>query len=233
MNPARLLTRRPVLTGLGTLLGASVLGRAFLTGAVLPSAEAAGTAGVVDLGGGAVGRPPSGFTFARTGGGAPGAWEVVADASVASGRVLAQTSTDGTDHRFPLAIYQGQSPLNGEVSVRFKAVSGRVDRAGGIAIRLRDADNYYVVRANALEDNVNFYRVVKGDRREIKGASVKVPSDVWHTLALRTENEQFTVSFNGKMLFTVSDRILPGAGKVALWTKADSVTRFDRLVIGA
>ena len=233
MKRTRFLFRRPVLTGLGTVLGGLVLGRAILSGAVLPSADAAGTAGVVDLGSAAVGLPPSGFTLARTGGGAQGVWEVVADASVASGRVLAQTSTDGTDHRFPLAIYEGQPPLNGEVSVRFKAIGGRVDRAGGLAIRLRDADNYYVVRANALEDNVNFYRVVKGDRREIKGASVKVPSDVWHTLELRAEGERFTVSFNGKALFTVNDRTFPGAGKVALWTKADSVTRFDRLVIGA
>ncbi len=219
----RFLSRRPVLTGLG----------AVLSGTILSSADAAGTAGVVDLGASQVGRPPSGFTFARTGEGAPGAWEVVADASVASGHVLAQTSADGTDHRFPLAIYEGQPPLNGEVSVRFKAVSGRVDRAGGLAIRLRDADHYYVVRANALEDNVNFYRVVKGGRREIKGVSAKVPSGVWHTLALRAENERFTVSFNGKVLFTVNDRTFPGAGKVALWTKADSVTRFDWLVIEA
>ena len=233
MKQTDLLTRRPVLTGLGAVLGASVLGRALLTGTGAWPAKAAGTAGVVDLGAAAVGRPPPGFTLARTGEGAPGAWEVVADASVPSGRVLAQTSADGTDHRFPLAIYEGQQPLNGAVSVRFKAVAGRVDRAGGIAIRLRDPDNYYVVRANALEDNVNFYRVVKGDRRELRGASAKVPSDVWHTLELRAEGDLLTVSFNGKSLFSINDRTFPGAGKVALWTKADSVTRFDRLVIGA
>jgi hypothetical protein len=117
------------------------------------------------------------------------------------------------------------------VTVRFKAVAGRVDRAGGIAIRLADPDNYYVVRANALEDNVNFYRVVKGSRREIKGISTKVAADIWHTLGLKAEADTFSISFDGKILFTVTDRTFTGAGKVALWTKADSVTRFDALSI--
>ena len=107
------------------------------------------------------GQLPEGFRMARTGQGAPAAWSVVDDASVPAGRVLAQTSTDQTDYRFPLAIYDGVSAKDVEVTVRFKAVAGRVDRAGGIAVRLTDADNYYVLRANALEDNVNFYHVVQ------------------------------------------------------------------------
>lgn len=107
---------------------------------------------------------PGGFSIARTGKGAPAAWSAIADAGVAGGYVLAQTSTDQTDYRFPLAIYDPLTAVNLGASVRFKAVAGHVDRAGGLAIRLADADNYYVVRANALEDNVNFYRVVQGAR---------------------------------------------------------------------
>jgi hypothetical protein len=122
---------------------------------------------------------------------------------------------------------------NVEVTVRFKAVGGRIDRAGGIAVRLADPDNYYVLRANALEDNVNFYRVVQGTRREIHGVSVKVTSDQWHTLGLHAEGDRFTVGFDGATLFTTTDRTFAGAGKVALWTKADSVTQFDGLTIRA
>jgi hypothetical protein len=155
----------------------------------------------------------------------------VEDASATGGRVIAQTSADQTDHRFPLAIYEKLSAANVDVTVRFKAVAGCVDRAGGLAIRLADADNYYVLRANALEDNVNFYHVVKGSRREVKGASAKVASDIWHTLGLKAEADTFSISFDGKVLFTVTDRTFTASGKVALWTKADSVTRFAALSI--
>ena len=104
--------------------------------------------------------------------------------------------------------------------------TGRVVSQSASPIR-----NYYIVRANALEDNVNFYHVVKGVRREIRGASAKVASDVWHTLGIRAADQEFTISFNGKSLFSVQDRTFTNAGRVALWTKADSVTRFDGLTI--
>ena len=177
------------------------------------------------------GTLPEGFQLARTGKGAPAAWSVVEDSSVTGGRVLAQTSSDRTDYRFPLAIYDRVNTRNVEVSVRFKPVGGQIDRAGGIAVRLADADNYYVVRANALEDNVNLYRVVGGSRREIHGAGAKVTSDQWHTLSIKAEGDRFTIGFDGATLFTASDRTFAGTGKVALWTKADSVTRFDALTI--
>jgi hypothetical protein len=176
---------------------------------------------------------PDGFQVARTGKGAPAAWSVVADSGVQGGQVLVQTSTDQTDYRFPLAIYDGVTAANVEVTVRFKAVGGRIDRAGGIAVRLADPDNYYVLRANALEDNVNFYRVVQGARRQIHGVAAKVTSDQWHTLSLRAEDDRFTVGFDGATLFTATDRTFSGAGRVALWTKADSVTQFDALAIRA
>jgi hypothetical protein len=186
---------------------------------------------MIDLSNTPPGKMPDGFTTARTGRGAQGDWRVEDDSSVTGGRVITQTSSDQTDYRFPLAIHEKVSAANVDVTVRFKAVAGRIDRAGGIAIRLTDADNYYVVRANALEDNVNFYRVVSGSRREIKGFSTKVASDVWHVLGLKAEADTFSISFDGKVLFSVTDRTFANAGKVALWTKADSVTRFDALSI--
>src|SRR4051795_12632528 len=112
---------------------------------------------------------PVEFRPARTGKGAMGAWRVVEE--VGGRRVLEQGSMDATDYRFPLAIYQALVPRDLEVSIRFKAISGKVDQAGGVAVRLRDPNNYYVVRANALEDNVRFYRVVNGTRQELAGAN--------------------------------------------------------------
>jgi hypothetical protein len=100
-----------------------------------------------------------------------------------------------------------------------------------LVVRLLDADNYYLARANALEDNVNLYRVVQGRRQRIAGASVRVSSGAWHALGLKAEGDRLTVSFDGKNVVTATDRTFAGAGKVALWTKADSVTRFERLEI--
>jgi hypothetical protein len=178
-----------------------------------------------------VGAAPADFKFARTGQGSEGQWTVVSDPSSFSGRVIEQTSTDRTDYRFPLAIFDSVVAKNVDVSASFKPVAGRVDQAGGIAVRILDADNYYVARANALEDNVRFYRVVKGRREQIHGANTKVTGNEWHTLGLKAEGDRFTIEFDGKTLFTASDKTLANAGKIALWTKSDSVTRFDRISI--
>ncbi len=211
-----------------TILGA-VLGLPCLPAA--PRAQ--GVTGNVDLSRYAVGPlPPEFLTSWRTGKGALGDWRVVEDATASQGRAIAQVSADPTDYRFPLAVYEPLPAQNVEASVRFKAMSGKGDRAGGLAVRLTDADNYYVVRANALEDNVRLYRVVKGDRQQMASASTKVSSGAWHTLTLRAEGDRLSVSFDGKQLLTHSDRTFAGPGKVALWTKADSVTHFDRLEIG-
>jgi hypothetical protein len=177
------------------------------------------------------GSPPAGFTFATTGRGGAGEWNVVEDRTASMGRAIEQRSTDRTDYRFPLAIDDSFSAADLDVELRFKAVGGRIDQAGGIAVRLADADNYYVVRANALEDNVRFYRVVKGRREQLGGVDLRVTANEWHALGLRAESERFTVSYDGKVLFSVTDKTFTEAGGVALWTKADSVTRFEQVKI--
>ena len=179
------------------------------------------------------GTEPADFEFARTGQGRPAQWAVTPDPSAAAGLAIEQTSTDTTDYRFPLAIYRPVSAGNVDVTVRFKAVAGKVDQAGGVAVRLGDPDNYYVVRANALEDNVRFYRMVRGRREQIEGANTRVTANEWHLLGLRAEGETFTITFDGRHLFTATDRTIAGAGRIALWTKADSVTRFDAIEIKA
>jgi glycosyl hydrolase family 59 (putative galactocerebrosidase) len=177
------------------------------------------------------GTAPPGFEFTLTGGGPVSAWKVVADPTAAAQKAIAQTSQDRTDYRFPLAVYLPITAKDVDVTVRFKPVEGKVNQAGGITVRLADRDNYYVVRANALEDNVRFYRVVNGRRLQIQGANLKVASNQWHTLGLRAEGDRFTVSFDGKPLFTAEDKTFANAGKVALWTKTDSVTHFDAISI--
>jgi hypothetical protein len=174
---------------------------------------------------------PVGFKFARTGQGSESQWTVGLDPTAFSGRVIEQTSSDPTDYRFPLAIFESVVARNVEVSTSFKAVAGRVDQAAGIAVRVLDADNYYVVRANALEDNVRFYCVVKGRREQIAGVNTKVASNEWHTLGLKADGERFTIMYDGKSLFATSDKTFTGTGKIALWTKSDSITRFDQITV--
>jgi len=167
-----------------------------------------------------------------TGKGGPVAWSVTDDPTAPAGpKVLAQTSADKTDYRFPLAVFDQPLLHDLDVAVRFKPVAGEVDHAAGIAVRLADRDNYYVVRAKALEDNVRLYKVVKGDRRQFAGADVKVPSGAWQELRLIVRGSRFEVFFEGRSLFSGIDTTFATAGRVALWTKADSVTSFDDLRI--
>ena len=144
---------------------------------------------------------------------------------------LAQTGADPTDERFPLAIYRPFSGRNVYVSIRFMAVSGKVDRAGGVVVRLTSAGDYYLARANALENNVRFYRVVGGKRQMIAGVDAPVVSGAWHTLGIAARDDRFIILFNGRELFGATDATLPGPGRVGLWTKADSLTWFENIRI--
>jgi hypothetical protein len=168
------------------------------------------------------------FEFAATGDGQPGEWSVVRDDAT---QALAQTGTDPTDDRFPLAIYRPFSGRNVYVSVRFMAVSGNVDQAGGVIVRFKSAGDYYVARANALENNVRFYRVVAGKRQMIAGVDANVSSRTWHTLGIAARDDRFIILFDGRELFGATDGTLPGPGRVGLWTKADSVTWFESINI--
>jgi len=163
-----------------------------------------------------VGAAPTDFDFARTGQGGSSQWVVVDDSGASGSRAIEQSSTDRTDYRFPLAIYQSTTEKNVEVALRFKPMAGKVDQAGGIAVRLTSPNDYYLVRANALENNVRFYRIVKGRREQLMTANVKVAGGAWHTLGLKAENERFTVTFNGKALYSTTDRTFPAAGRIAL-----------------
>ena len=116
------------------------------------------------------------------------------------------------------------------ITTRFKAISGSSDRAAGIIFRIQDKDNYYILRANALEDNVNIYKYVSGWRRAIQEGSAKVPSGTWQELRLEVKGNHIRGFLNGKQIVEAIDDTFK-AGKIGLWTKADSVTCFDNVQI--
>jgi hypothetical protein len=186
------------------------------------------------------GSPPSDFTTALTGQGKTGVWVVMKDdASPAQGNVLAQTDADATSYRFPVCVYDKLSTKDADISVKFKPVSGKKDQAAGVVWRYRDKDNYYIVRANALENNVVLYKVQDGKRADLPlkgegrtyGKKAKVPSGQWNTLRVTAQGNLSTVYLNGEKLYEVEDSTFTEAGKVGLWTKADSVTYFDDLEV--
>jgi len=117
--------------------------------------------------------------------------------------------------------------------VKFKPISGKEDQAGGVIWRCKDADNYYIARANALEDNVTIYHTIKGKRTEKKRTKMKVASNQWHTLKVDFHANHFTVTLDGKKTIEWDDDTFKDAGKVGLWTKADSVTLFDDFAFGS
>jgi hypothetical protein len=195
----------------------------------------------IDFEGSESDRLRAGFTTALTGEGAAGSWKVVEDETAPrGGKALAQVSDDPAKGRFPLCVYQGLTAKDVAVSVKLRPMSGKVDQAGGIIWRYRDRDNYYLVRANALEGNVVLYKVENGKRTDLKpvgarllayGKKVEVPAGKWSELRVVSRGTKHSVYFNGEHLFDVEDDTFTAPGRVGLWTKADSVTRFDELVI--
>ncbi len=179
-----------------------------------------------------VGKPPKGFSFALTGQGKPGVWIVKKDDQV-HGNVLVQTDADTTDYRFPVAVYDGVTAKDVDLSVQFKAISGRGDQGAGIVWRYRDQNNYYITRCNALEDNCTIYHVVNGRRVAFLNQNVKVASNVWHTLKVEAVGDHFVVTYDAKKVLDAKDGTFKDAGKVGLWTKADSVIAFDDFSVAA
>jgi hypothetical protein len=179
---------------------------------------------------GATNAPPAGWAFTRTGDGRTGRWALMEDKTVAPpATVLAQLDTDETDYRFPVAVARDARFKDLRLSVRCKPVEGKVDQAGGLVFRYKDENNYYVVRLNALENNVRLYHVVDGRRIQFGGWNGKVAKNTWHDLAVESRGDKFQVFFNGKKVIDASDRTFSQAGAIGLWTKADSLTYFDDL----
>ena len=185
----------------------------------------------------AVGTVPKGWTATKTGKGDP-KWTIEQDQTAPSKSKIVKQSGTAT---YPLLLKDDTQIQDGFVEIMFKAIAGSEDRAAGIVWRARDANNYYVVRANALEDNVVLYKTVEGVRSALDivgrkggyGVEVSVPANEWLRLRVQFNGSRFRVLYNGQQLFEVEDATFKDSGKIGLWTKADSVTLFDKMLYGA
>ncbi|HYL73610.1 MAG TPA: family 16 glycoside hydrolase [Bryobacteraceae bacterium] len=175
------------------------------------------------------GAPPPGWTATKTGTGAP-KWTVENDGTAPSKPNVLKQSGQAT---YPVCIKDDTSLKDGYVEVKFKPISGKEDQAGGVIWRAKDSNNYYVARANALENNVTIYHTINGRRTEKKRANMKVASNQWHTLRVDFQGNHFTVTLDGKKALEWDDSTITEAGKVGVWTKADSVTLFDDFTYAA
>ncbi len=179
---------------------------------------------------------PLGWSQYFTGKGDTTEWKILDDEG---NKVLAQLSADNPNYHFNEIVFDGFEAKNADLEVKIKGVRGKMDQGGGFVWRFIDADNYYVVRANPLEDNVVLYKVENGKRTDLPlidkgktyGTEVEHLGSGWNVLKLAILDNIFTVYLNGKEIFRVKDETFVNAGKIGLWTKADAVTYFDDLQI--
>lgn len=183
------------------------------------------------------GQSPPGWSAGVTGKG-EFKWIIEKDPTAPSQSHSLKQSATGD---FPWIVKENSSLENGFVEVKFKPISGEEDQAGGIVWRFKDGDHYYVTRANALENNVSLYYTVKGKRKTIKytdeflegeDQDIKIPANQWHTLRVEFQGKRIQVFLNARKAIDLEDDEISGAGKVGLWTKADSVTFFDDFAYG-
>jgi len=175
------------------------------------------------------GALPAGWRAGVTGHGSP-LWAVEADATAPSRPNVLKQSGSGT---FPWCVRPDASFADGYLEVKIKPMSGSQDQAGGVVWRFKDGDNYYVARANALEDNVSLYYTQNGRRNTLKYVGAPVPRNTWHTLRVEFSGKKIRVLLNGTAYIELEDDHIAGAGAVGVWTKADSVTLFDDFTYGA
>jgi len=175
------------------------------------------------------GALPAGWTAGVTGRGTP-RWSVAADPGAPSAPNVLQQSGSGT---FPWCVRKDVSLADGFIEVKFKPNSGGEDQAGGVVWRWKDGDNYYVARANALENNVSLYYTANGRRNTLKYVDAPVAANVWHTLRVEFAGKRIRVALDGKWTIELEDGCIAGPGAVGVWTKADSVTAFDDFSYGA
>ena len=169
-----------------------------------------------------VGQPPAGWTATRTGTGTA-KWTIERDESAPSKPNVLKQSGVAT---YPVCFKDDTSIKDGFVEVKFKPISGKEDQAGGVVWRLKDTNNYYVARANALENNVSLYYTERGSRKTLKYVDAPVASGTWHTLKAEFTGTHIVVILDGKRYIEMDDAHISGAGAVGVWTKADSVTAF-------
>ncbi len=197
----------------------------FTTGLLAVSAQAE----TINFDDATPGAAPPGWVATKTGKG-EAKWTIEKDDTAPSKPNVLKQSGEAT---YPVCLKNETSVKDGFVEVKFKPISGKEDQAGGVVWRAKDSDNYYIARANALEDNVTIYHTIKGKRSEKKRTNMKVATGQWHKLRADFNGEHFTVTFDGKKAIEWDDKTFKEAGMVGVWTKADSVTLFDDFTYGS
>ena len=173
-----------------------------------------------------------GCTQGMTGIGRPPDWQAVADPDGPDGWALAEMAGDPTDSRFPLCIYDQAAARDIDATLRFKPLSGTRARVAGLMFRAQNANDYYVVRVDALDNSVRLYRMDRGKRRQLASKETPVEPDKWHSLRVVASGDRFEVALDGKTLFDVTDRSLLQAGAIGVWSQADSITHYGSLLVG-
>ncbi len=166
-----------------------------------------------------------------TGVGRPPSWQPVADPDAPDGWALTEMAGDAADLRFPLCISQQAVTRDFDATLRFKPISGTRAQVAGLMFRAQSANDYYVVRANSLDNSVRLYRVEKGKRSQLGAKEAPIEAGKWHSLRVIATNERFEVALDGKTLFDATDRSLAQSGPLGVWSQADSVTRYGSLLV--
>jgi hypothetical protein len=185
------------------------------------------------------GEAPQGFRATLAGKGKPSAWIVRNQGELGSNRALVQEAQDEENDRFPLAVLDGVTAKDVDLSVRFRARKGFKDRAAGLVWRVKSEKDHYILRANVLEQNVVLYKMQDGLRIDLPpvgretdyGVSLKFDPETWHVLRVTALGDRFQAYLDGRLLFDVEDATFREAGGVGLWTKSDSVIAFDELLV--
>jgi hypothetical protein len=177
-----------------------------------------------------IGSPPENFELLRTGTGDLGRWTVVADMTSVAGVAIEQLSEDQTENRFSLAVYKPLQVKNLALRVRIKLLNGAMQTAG-LAFRIQDSDNYYVVPANAFEKRVDLFRIVNGKMERIAGIDAEIFINRWHTLAVIAKDERFAIAVDNEPFFAASDRTLLLQGRIGLWAEEDNLSRFEEVAL--
>lgn len=176
------------------------------------------------------GKIPVGWKSAKTSEGPGSVWRVVEDGSAPSGKqVLAQVSGEGPRPLFNLCVADSPELQDVDISVQIKANGGKIDQGGGVVWRYRDANNYYIARANPLESNYRVYKVVGGKRQQLDSAEVEVPTGKWFAIRVVHRENHIECYLDGTRLLEADDAEFSTPGRIGLWSKADAVTAFDDL----
>ncbi len=176
-------------------------------------------------------RPADILSF-HTGPGSDGTWLIQPDATASSRpNVLAQISTDTSKNRFPIALVTESKYKDADLNVQIKVVDGQIDRSGGVIFRYQDANNYYLVRVNTLDDQIGLFRVSNGELKPLATNPLTAPPNGWHALRIHFKGDSIQSFFDGVKQLDAKDNSLPNAGLIGFWTHADSVAHFDDLVV--